>query len=712
MLPVSNVEHVTTCSVQISKSLPEDFKRGKMDFFQGSSPPNFISFCLENCPPEGETSSVDPPQLLPPTTGNAAQETPVAANALFSPQSITSEVDVNSYADAVVQRMETQQFASQENRAMGEVDKELESTEIPERQTTQTDPIPRGTSTPIPIEEASDPHLDLTALESALVIATTSNSQYPELLTATKDNGNDLSRTALNSEEDNASSVYEVPALPNNEPKVRFLADLSEGEKTSEETSSFVRPSLYGHIPGLSESEANAGDESGISTPLPEDLIASTSRGPDDQLPELSGRSRAILKTYFLEEKAFNLPRGHPTVAFTEPQIYHLLRVLTDETLRMSHANMEQMILDAVRGKPTALPSRTESFRSRARASTPFRPADSDSSDTEVERFTSGESDDQDTQRRINTGDSSYSGESDSAGEMALITATYKPCTQQNRPPPELVTPFVSGEQGGMDTDLSSQDATLSEVREQTLSSKSKRASRDKKTPRPKRQIQRGVPMREEFFAKIGWTRSFISGPADPIHNPHMVWCHMCKKNFSIRSKGPFEILRHHRTEKHLRRDQRWRYEHLRSVDPVSGVIQHRVRGRNGKILNKMELAKEMPKFIHTELVDIGERFPFYDDFIRGRNAPLVTPESRARTQLCLIGEYIPTHGDLSVLRSMWAQISSFTDYQAALCDFDWGEERITVSIPYTYLLVDNLLSVLGAVFHFRPSSNISSIAL
>ena len=30
------------------------------------------------------------------------------------------------------------------------------------------------------------------------------------------------------------------------------------------------------------------------------------------------------------------------------------------------------------------------------------------------------------------------------------------------------------------------------------------------------------------------------------------------------------EILRHHRTEKHLRRDQRWRYEHLKSTDPIT----------------------------------------------------------------------------------------------------------------------------------------------
>ena len=115
----------------------------------------------------------------------------------------------------------------------------------------------------------------------------------------------------------------------------------------------------------------------------------------------------------------------------------------------------------------------------------------------------------------------------------------------------------------------------------------------------------------------------------------------------------------------------------------MSGKIQHRVRSRNGKVLSKIELAKELPKLIHSELVDIGERFPFpfYDDFIRGRTTPLVTPESRAKTQLCLVGEFIPSHGDLSVLGNMWAKISSFTDHQAVLCDSDWGEERVTGSI-------------------------------
>ena len=38
--------------------------------------------------------------------------------------------------------------------------------------------------------------------------------------------------------------------------------------------------------------------------------------------------------------------------------------------------------------------------------------------------------------------------------------------------------------------------------------------------------------MREAFFSKIGCTRSFISGPADPMHNPYMVCAMSARKIF------------------------------------------------------------------------------------------------------------------------------------------------------------------------------------
>ena len=507
-------------------------------------------------------------------------------------------------------------------------------------------------------------------MESGLRVVNNPESQLPELLPAVQVEAAALKVGELVDDEDCESSVYEAPMLPTHEHKVRFLADFSEGEKTAEETSSGGCPSLYGGIPGISESGAETSGHPDITIPSQQqqpEMVASTSRGPDSQLPELSGRARAIWKTYFDETNAFRIPPGQTAVTLTESQVYHLLRVLTDETLRMSHSTMERMILDAVRGRPTIAPSRTNHFKSRAQ--TPFRCVDSDSSDAETGDSPFIDSEDQTTTDYGGLGDSSSFGESDSAGEMALISATFKA-------PIQIVSTTAQSDvlqQGSQETDRSSQDITLSEVKEQTLKTKSK--PQPKKTPKAKRQSQRGVPMREEFFAKIGWTRSFISGPADPIHNPYMFWCHICKKNFSIRSKGTMEILRHHRTEKHLRRDQRWRYEHLKSTDPVTFKTQHRVRGRNGKILSKMELAKELPKFMNVELVDIGESFPFYEDFVRGRTTPLISPESRARTQLSMVADFIQSHGDIAILRSMWAKISSFTDHQASLSVTLTGEK-------------------------------------
>ena len=139
--------------------------------------------------------------------------------------------------------------------------------------------------------------------------------------------------------------------------------------------------------------------------------------------------------------------------------------------------------------------------------------------------------------------------DSDSSGEMALIAESFKKkAAEHTSSTQQLRAQQESAEKGVESTGQSSLDATLSEVRDQVPSQKTRRNTTVKKTSRPKRVQHRGVPIREECLSKIGWTRSFISGPADPLHNPHMVWCHMCKKNFSVKTKGTVEILRHHRS--------------------------------------------------------------------------------------------------------------------------------------------------------------------
>ena len=108
-------------------------------------------------------------------------------------------------------------------------------------------------------------------------------------------------------------------------------------------------------------------------------------------------------------------------MAFTEPQVYHLLRVLTDETLSRSFSTMERMVVDAVRGNPTVAPSRTAHFYSGRRAQTPGPGNDGDSSGSETETEAVLVAKDSELSSSGETGDSSYYEESDSATEMALI---------------------------------------------------------------------------------------------------------------------------------------------------------------------------------------------------------------------------------------------------------------------------------------------------
>ena len=158
-----------------------------MDFFQGSLPPNFISFCLENYPPEDQTWPAGPSQTQPSITRDVVPEVLASASAFYSPQSVTSEVDVNSYAEAMVQHLESKQGTDQDNQVAGRQEGELTTPDVLEEQTDQAVLIPRGASTPIPVGETEESHLSLTALASALVIATSSGSQYPELLTAAEE---------------------------------------------------------------------------------------------------------------------------------------------------------------------------------------------------------------------------------------------------------------------------------------------------------------------------------------------------------------------------------------------------------------------------------------------------------------------------------------------------------------------------------------------
>ena len=215
--------------------------------------------------------------------------------------------------------------------------------------------------------------------------------------------------------------------------------------------------------------------------------------------------------------------------------------------------------------------------------------------------------------------------------------------------------------------------------------------------------------MKDAYFKGIQWARTFGSGPLDPVHNKFKFYCMLCKTNVSIYAKGAREILRHYRTEGHLRRDQKWRYTHLQETDEVTGIITHQVRGRDGYVLTPIELEKEKPFFMEAPLVEAGDRFPFYDDYMASIGGVTDPDDLRNSTLISLIGTFVPQDDNFSLLRMLWTNVGQFTNHQALFSSFDWGSATLTVSILSLQVLVTDhrvhSVSKSFLSFHFRTFS-------
>ena len=414
-----------------------------MDSYQESTPLSFIPFRLENLLKENvpartasqanisatsEGSASESKGLLPENTCGLTSQAQESTKQDSPSNRQGSSIDVTTYAESVVQRMERQQAPASQQEDLPYTDlKQDGSLSADALAKTSTDPEIRRLSTPILSEEEAR-EADLSALESALRVVITSESRLPELRDGTEPELANVSDAPSRTDDDNVSSVYDAPALPGGAPRVHFSAVPSEEEKTIEESSQIDPVALYGFNPFNVESGTEGGDETNSEVQIP-----GTSKDPVPKshsahsgLPDLSGRSSGILKEYFDEASPIRLPVRHSTVAFTEPQMYYLLRVLTDETLNQSFSTIERMVIDAIPGSPTVAPSRTAHFQSKGRCQTPMRIAPSDSSETESDWEESSATARQPGTSSEDTGKSSYYGESDSATEMDPITKSFK----------------------------------------------------------------------------------------------------------------------------------------------------------------------------------------------------------------------------------------------------------------------------------------------
>ena len=253
----------------------------------------------------------------------------------------------------------------------------------------------------------------------------------------------------------------------------------------------------------------------------------------------------------------------------------------------------------------------------------------------------------------------------------ALPVSTGRPsCSHVD--PTSLQTSFIADSPG--EQTLASLKAEARENRSKLSRNKRGRFTQASTTRGTRREITRSCKIMKE---------AYFSGPVDPKWNRYKFYCKICKANISIYAKEAREILRHHSTEKHLGKDQRWRYEYLYKTDPITKTRIHQVRGKDGKVLTPYQLELELPKFIDAELNEIGLKLPFYDEYLSGKDYMASSSDNRARVQLSVLGRFLPTYGDLEVLKRFWSDVGVIVNHQALFTDFDWSKERLTVSILY-----------------------------
>ena len=384
----------------------------------------------------------------------------------------------------------------------------------------------------------------------------------------------------------------------------------------------------------------------------------------------LKSSSRALIKEHFQTNETFVLPQGHPVIAFTEDQLSSVLKIVADEAVRASQDALEGII------------QKTRRLSLEAPVRSPATPATAGSRTSLRSRSTSPGL------------LSDTSGVLRSDEELSSIGYTY----ERNDAEQIFAPPRASGSapSGHLEPRGEGVDAAVSSPGAQTLAALKAEAIKDKaKTSRSqrgrfttsargtgtRRKVTRSCKiMKEAYFKGMEWTRTFVSGPMDPRWNPYKFYCQICKANISIYGKGAREILRHHTSEKHLRKDQRWRYEYLYRIDPVTKTKIHQVRGKDGKLLSPYELEFELPHFINAPLVEIGQKLPFYDEYMAGTDYMSSSSDNRARIQLSVLAKFLPTHGDLEVLKAFWSDVGVIVNHQSLFTDFNWGKERISVS--------------------------------
>ena len=130
---------------------------------------------------------------------------------------------------------------------------------------------------------------------------------------------------------------------------------------------------------------------------------------------------------------------------------------------------------------------------------------------------------------------------------------------------------------------------------------------------------RRRVRSKRTFKLKKVWGTNevglfFVTVATDAYGKPSHFYCRVCRKDVSVLTHGPHEILRHYQGVKHFALDQRLRLE----------TPGWRVLDFEGNPLSESELERRREHILRGPLVVRDREYPFAEDLIIGESGALM----------------------------------------------------------------------------------------
>ena len=142
--------------------------------------------------------------------------------------------------------------------------------------------------------------------------------------------------------------------------------------------------------------------------------------------------------------------------------------------------------------------------------------------------------------------------------------------------------------------------------------------------------------------------RFFVTGASDATGKPSHFYCRICRKDVSVPTHGPHELLRHFQDVKHFARDQRLRLE----------TAGWRLLEFEGNPLTKSELERRRESILRGPLVIRDREYPFAEDLIvddsGAPDAKLPVP-----AKVSSLVELLRLGGSYELVHQLWPQFTS-----------------------------------------------------